>query len=575
MNPTLSLEYVFSSKSVLTINRIVVGGTNGQFPTVFGKIATLHAKNSFAFAIVAGNLFADPASSSDHDEQNLTSLLSGSISVPLTTYFTLGQHPLPPRVVEKLESSGGEVCENLYYLGKRTTLKTSEGVKIVALGGQLDSHLTVGVSKDKYTPLYTEDDAKALRGANTADILVTSAWPVSIRAGSKIALPDSVQEPASQQSIADLCVTLKPRYHISSSPDFFYEREPFFHMPAEQNPDERPVTRFLSLASYGNAGTQKWLYAFSLDPLAAHPVTVSPGTTASPLSRSTRKRPAAKPDKESFSRFSHWSASHHKRPKRARQPPPGPSECFFCLSNPNLATHLITSIANDSYLTTARGPLSTSTTYPSLDFPCHILIIPLTHSPTLSSVTDATSRSSTYQEMVRYRHALQSMLLPSGDGQLGAVTWEVSRAEGIHTHWQFLPVARDLVDSGLVEAAFKVEAENEKYPIFESRDVGEGDGEGDFFRVWIWAPKVNAKSDEDERTNNAVDNKTIHDGKSLILPLSDDFRFDLQFGRRVLAKLLGLENRMNWKDCMQSQEDETADVEAFKKAFKAFDFSIE
>lgn len=61
----------------------------------------------------------------------------------------------------------------------------------------------------------------------------------------------------------------------------------------------------------------------------------------------------------------------------------------------------------------------------------------------------------------------------------------------------------------------------------------------------------------------------------LLLPLGPDFRFDLQFGRRVMAKLMELEGRINWKNDVQSQEEEEADATAFKDAFKEFDFTLE
>ena len=41
-----------------------------------------------------------------------------------------------------------------------------------------------------------------------------------------------------------------------------------------------------------------------------------------------------------------------------------------------------------------------------------------------------------------------------------------------------------------------------------------------------------------------------------------------------MAKLMGLERRINWKDAVQTQEDEEADATAFKEAFKEFDFSL-
>jgi len=189
--------------------------------------------------------------------------------------------------------------------------------------------------------------------------------------------------------------------------------------------------------------------------------------------------------------------------------------------------------------------------------------------------------------MQHYRHALHSLLKSASNGELGAVTWDVSRAEGIHIHWQFLPIQVELVKKGLVEAAFKVEAENEKYPFFKDKDIGDGaDETGDYFRVWIWRPaesnlKKNAEKDgdggegDDAEGGDAKGDDAKGVEKSLVLPLSANFRFDLQFGRRVMAKLLGLERRMHWQDCTQTDADEKKDAEAFKKMFKEFDFSME
>ena len=171
------------------------------------------------------------------------------------------------------------------------------------------------------------------------------------------------------------------------------------------------------------------------------------------------------------------------------------------------------------------------------------------------------------------------MLVAKAGVELGAVTWEVSRADGIHIHWQFLPVSVDLIRKGLVEAAFKVEAENEKYPLFQAREIGDGRGErGDYFRVWIWRPgEKNEAQPCKEENGHGSDMPATSAGIeiSLVLPLSASLRFDLQFGRRVMAKLLGLEKRANWRDCVQEEAEEVADAEAFKKAFRGFDFSME
>ena len=549
------------------------------------KIAKLHSKNSFSLAIILGDFFALPESSSDEDDSNLLALINGEVEVPLPTYFTAGKYPLPSFVIEKLEHSGDELCPNLYFLGKRSTTKTSEGLRIVNLAGSLDPTILAGESKDKYLPFHTEDDAKALRGANSADILLTSNWPADICKGSKIS---GVEAPAGEQHIANLCSTLRPRYHFSTTSDAFYEREPFFHRPLEREPDTRYITRFISLASSDNPSKQKSLYAFSIDPTSLVPLTLPPGTTACPFTIA-QKRQRLPDQEQSYSRFSvpNGGVDHYRPSKRPRytKPPPGPQECFFCLSSSKVNTNLIASIANDTYLTTAKGPLTTPSTYPNLPSPTHLLVIPLEHSPTLSSISIPEDRARTYKEMHRYRRALHSFLLSRPGGKLGAVTWDVSRAAGIHNHWQFLPVPVDLVKKGLVEAAFKVEAENEKYPVtFRTKDIGDGTVEkGDFFRVWIWMPADEDKVDGQDNGGGLVaDVDGGEDGeekrgkqKCLVLPLSAGFKFDIQFGRKVMAKLLGLDGRRDWRDCEQTDKEELEDAEKFKEAFKKFDWAFE
>jgi hypothetical protein len=455
-----------------------------------------------------------------------------------------------------------KICENLHFLGKRSITKTSEGVRIVTLGGSLDDSIVGGLSKEQYLPFHTVGDAKALHGANTADILLTTTWPASITKGSKVHLTDGATIPLAHNHISDLCSALKPRYHFSSS-DFFFEREPFVHDPTQDAPEIKHLTRFISLAAHGNAVKQKALYAFSLPASTDTTVELPVGTTASPFL--PKKRKALDPDP--YSRYSNDEDRSHIRKRGKghrgqRQPPPGPGECFFCLSNPNLATHLISSIGNDSYLTIAKGPLTTSNTNEAsgIDYPAHALIIPLTHSPTLALIPDEdNAREKTYAEMNMFKAAMEQMIAKASGNKLGAVTYEISKGSGVHTHWQFIPVSGDLIRKGLVEAAFRVEAENLSYPPLQARDPGIGNDDGDFFRLWIWTPP------SDETGEGST--------KCLTVSFDDSIRFSLQFGRVVLAKLLGLEKRIQWRDCTQTEEEEKRDIEAFKAAFKEFDFT--
>lgn len=484
------------------------------------------------------------------------------MGVPLPTYFTIGTHSLPAQIATKVEADE-EICPNLHFLGKRSTTKTSDGLRIVALGGLLDTNVVGGQSKEQHLPFHTDDDAKGLKGANSADILLTSMWPANVWNGSKLALEPTQQAAVkSTQAIAELCAALKPRYHLSASPDaFFYEREPFVHLSSSET-DPPSITRFISMAPFGNEAKAKAMYAFTLN---KSDTTVPPGVTASPFN-TQKKRP--RPDDGSYSRFGHHDNKHGRHNKKRRaSPPPGPDRCYFCLSNPNISSHMCCSIGDESYITTAKGPLPTPTTFTEhgLNFPGHFIIIPLPHAPTIPSMGPTSDPSSdavrTYTEMTRFRESIQAMISTKSAHKLGVVTWEISRDRNIHLIWQLIPLPAEMIQTGIAEAAFRVEAENQKYPSFQAKDLAleEQASFGDYFRIWLWA-------------DNGEDKIK---GKSLVMPLASDMRFDLQFGRRVIAKLLGLEKRFYWQECEQTVEEETADVEAFRDAFKEWDFTLE
>ncbi|KAM4059083.1 hypothetical protein HRG_008048 [Hirsutella rhossiliensis] len=534
---------------------IVLGSLNGQLEPALQKLATLHAKNNFCLAILTGDVFT-PATS----PEVISSLADGTLHFPLPTYFTVGTQPLPEPIAAKVEADK-EICPNLHFLGKRSVTNTSDGIRIIALGGLLDANLVGGQSKEQHLPFHTEDDAKALRGANRADILLTSIWPAGIWNRSQVALEPSQQAALqSTKAIADLCAALKPRYHLSASPGaFFYEREPFMH-PSDEDSDAKTFTRFISLAPYGNDSKAKAMYAFTLNKTDTGP---PPGFTGSPFAAQPRKRPR---HDEPYSRF---GGGHHdgRRGKRHRaSPPPGPDRCYFCLSNANISVHMCCSVGDESYITTAKGPLPTSATFAEqgLSFPGHFIIIPLPHAPTIASIGSLPDPASeavrTLHEMTRFRESLQAMISAKSSHKLGTVTWEISRERNVHVIWQLVAIPAEMIQKGVAEAAFRVEAENQRYPALLTKDLSPGQQAdyGDFFHVWLWA-------------DNGEDKIK---GKSLVMPLPADLRFDLQFGRRVLAKLLGLEDRFMWKACEQTVEEETKDVEAFRGAFGEWDFTL-
>lgn len=237
-------------------------------------------------------------------------------------------------------------------------------------------------------------------------------------------------------------------------------------------------------------------------------------------------------------------------------------------------------MADESYLTIPRGPLPPPSSDSGLGIPGHALIIPHTHVDDQIAVEQRAHLSpKEYDEMQRYRQALCRMVQAKANGTLGAVCWEVSRSHIRHVHWQFVPVPSDLVSKGLIQAGFKVAAEDGNLPSFKKYDPTKMIAEkGDYFRIWVWKPAVAAKAPGLEQAEAEAEAKA-EDEKgteiSMLMPIPSSERFDIQFGRKVMAQLLGLGSRADWHDVTQTLDEEAADAEAFKAAFELYDPALE
>lgn len=559
---------------ILTVRRLVVGSIQGHLKKAFDKISKLQAKQNFNLALIVGDLFG--SANDEGNSEDLQALLQGQINVPLPTYFTVGDSSFPEIVKEKLEGED-DPCPNLFYLGRKGTMTTTEGVKIVYLGGRLvQNEASLTQKLGKCDPLYLDADARGLHGAHSAHILITNQWPANITNGSAVPLPDGLDGSQGSQSISNLCQALKPWYHFSSSHGGVWEREPFKHVVDYSSLDESAVTRFKSLPGV-SAPTKEWMTAFSLDtsrpPPTAEPPRVSPFIRTSP----PRKRQALD-DQETYRRFGNGGHEerHYKRPRRNHNK--DPNDCFMCLNKAGAKTHLVVSLGEESMVTASRGPLPLPSTFPQLSFSGHVMIIPYYHAADelAQGKRSAEEVANEFNEMNRFRKALSTMIGSRSQGQLGAVCWEVNRTGIRHHHWQLMACQADHVRKGLVEAAFKVARERNEYPPFQPCDPDSQLPEKcDFFRVWTWVSDPVEMADHTNGDNERDYGAT----KSMYFPLPSDQKFNIWFGREVMAGLLQLENRVNWMDALlrkngSEQLAEEEDAQGLKDDFEEFDFAM-
>lgn len=114
-------------------------------------------------------------------------------------------------------------------------------------------------------------------------------------------------------------------------------------------------------------------------------------------------------------------------------------ECWFCLSSPNVESHLITSVGENCYCALAKGPLVQD----------HVLILPIEHLPnTLTSPPECEI------ELVRFQKSLKDYFKSHGK-EVVFFEWVYIRAT--HANLQAIPVP--LSRASAVQDIFNLAAE--------------------------------------------------------------------------------------------------------------------
>jgi hypothetical protein len=184
----------------------------------------------------------------------------------------------------------------------------------------------------------------------------------------------------------------------------------------------------------------------------------------------------------------------------------GPDECWFCLSNPTLAKHLIVTIGEECYLTFPKGKLVPTRNFGEHEDAdiCnvpgggHVLIVPIAHCMTLDTISSelcmsvlgecgrwaflkVTAKQGANTSCIRYQAALRKLYAKY---DATAVFFETGRisTKGGHAHIQAVPVPLFLQDR--VETAFQDAGQLHGIEFKVEEDYTSGNGEREsYFRV--------------------------------------------------------------------------------------------
>ncbi|KAK3814259.1 MAG: CwfJ C-terminus 1-domain-containing protein-like protein [Benniella sp.] len=590
-----------------SVKVLVVGSANGDLHNLCSKVKSMNDKHGpFDILFCTGNFFARETPMDTIDD-----LLENKLDFPMTTYFIGGDNGVPGIIERTALRKNGEICNNLFYLGTHGVMTTAQSVKIASLSGTYDSTIYEADVEDE------EFDKNLLRGRYTkpaVDGLVRATQPVSIMDTSKritkpgatpfpTAPPANLSASTFSHPIAMAAGAVQPRYHFAASSGQFWERLPYKNIGGAEH-----ATRFIALGDVGNKNKQRWFYAFNLVPLAnasedvlrssvTENTTESPLATIDDLKREREQNCTAErqpqvpegyicrkcnepghlikdcpkgrgdvpPDGYACNichKPGHWirDCPDADRKKRSAQQPQQP--CWFCLSNPEVDKNLIVSIGTEMYMTMAKGQLPAT---PSSLIPGggHVILITINHYPTFQAV-EQDARQDLESELQKYKDGLQRLFQSKGAAM---VTWELSQSGKMqHAHVQVMAVPQDMVAD--IERQFREDIQSFFVHGKPGRDQSSEENSSSQSRpTAVWEDQLPASENQGYLKIELAN-------KVMVCPIPERQWIDPQFSRSVLAKALGIPDRANWRNCVKIADDERKDSQAFKLAFKNYDFTL-
>lgn len=442
------------------------------------------------------------------------------------SFFSGGTNGLNENVSESSKASEStlvDIQHNLTFAKEPLTIcKLASGTRIAFLLAQGEDER------------HHQEIREQICNQSAIDILITHSWPKTLAKQEQLLLIQN------SHFIDELVRKLQPRYHfaVGSERGRFFENRAFKW--------NNRVSRFISLGQEGSG--DKWFYAFGMGP-----------SEEEQMPSGLAENPYTKPAQVKRSVEELEEQKEVVPPKRVRVV--NPDQCFFCLSNPRVETHMIVSIGTHSYLTVAKGPL----TRPSKELPFsgHGIIIPIEHVPSLKSMSVKVTDLAVFKEMQRFQETLSDAF---AETQLRMVFFEVNRSDNVHAHVQCLPVPEHCLESDFASSLEeKTRANNEEFSKNHPLEFA----------------KFTSEEDELTRIRNEKDYvmftvyKSSTEKTTYVAELGESNKpVDLQFPRRVLAHVLRTPKRTYWEKCKQSRIKEQDESEAFKSFYKKHDFTL-
>jgi hypothetical protein len=246
--------------------------------------------------------------------------------------------------------------------------------------------------------------------------------------------------------------------------------------------------------------------------------------------------------------------------KRYNSPLNARTDCWFCLASPTCEKHLIVSLSNNSYITMPKGPINIH----------HTLVVPINHSSSGNPEDSADKNiigafldpnaDEIEETIAKIRQHASTKL----EKDLYVFERAIPTKQGYHSHVNCVPIERGMGqkirDTMLSIAATKCKFGNG----FELCEIQNPD---------ISINTVLKNSDNLDGYFYAEIPFFGGDNKRLLYKYNSNdttTKFvPLQFGREVLAAVVGDPNIASWKTCILTQEQEEVSATEYRQSYGA------
>lgn len=238
--------------------------------------------------------------------------------------------------------------------------------------------------------------------------------------------------------------------------------------------------------------------------------------------------------------------------QRQHFPADSRKDCWFCLASEGCEKHLISGVYQQCYAAMPKGAMHKG----------HVLLIPVTHSSQGAFMNKAVSR-----EIQDLQKALRQHAQEEYDMDLFVFERAIQTRGGYHTHVQCVPVPKGLgvrLESTLIAQAKanKIDIREIQSPDLDISTLlgqNEVDEDGGYFYAEVPMP---GRQLEYKRFLYQMSPQNGEGTRGPKVPL--------QFGREVIAAVMGKSELAHWKSCQVDKEEETKMAADLRQSFEKY-----